>query len=106
MRTVCLLAILSLLAGGGFVAAACDDSGTKLSPADAGPECGDLDADNADACPAAYGTAGLSATCAPIGLVCLYPGQGDGTSTGCAATAALSCLRNEDAEVGQWVANQ
>jgi hypothetical protein len=105
MRTAFLLLTLAAFVLAGLVGA-CDSSGTIASAPDAGPECGAPDENNPDACPATYDTAALPATCAPLGLVCLYPGQGDGTSTGCASPAALSCLRNEDAEVGQWVPNQ
>lgn len=104
-RTAVLLTLALFVPAG--LAAACGHSSGSSASADAGPECGSLDADNPEACPATYDTAALPATCAPLGVVCLYPGEGDGTSTsGCTLPAALTCLRNEDAETGQWGVTQ
>jgi len=64
------------------------DTGAEV---DAGQDCGFAQPHNEPGCPATYDTATLPPACSPIGLQCLYPGQGDGA--GCtAATAALFCV--------------
>jgi hypothetical protein len=65
-----------------------DDASAEV---DAGTDCGFAKPQNEAGCPATYDTASLPPACSPIGLQCLYPGQGDGA--GCtAATAALFCV--------------
>ncbi len=72
---------------------------------DAGNDCGFPIVHNEGGCPAAYDTATLPPTCAPVGLSCAYPGAGDGT--GCtAATAALWCAAGSDGGANHWIAAQ
>ena len=80
---------------------------------DAGEDCGFKDPHNEAGCPATYDTASLPSVCAPIGLQCSYPGQGDGS--GCmAATAMLWCTASgvdggaggDAGGQGRWIAAQ
>lgn len=91
-----------------------DDASAEASAeVEAGADCGFEDPHNEAGCPATYGTASLPSACSPIGLQCLYPGQGDGT--GCmAATAMLGCVASgvdggaggDAGGQGRWIAAQ
>jgi len=78
--------------------------------ADAGEDCGPPH--NEAGCPATYDTGSLPTVCAPVGLQCVYPGQGDGI--GCMAAASLSCVAGgvdgdaggDAGQQGRWVAAQ
>jgi hypothetical protein len=78
-------------------------------PAEAGPDCGAVTANNEAGCPATYDTSALPASCAPIGLTCSYPGKGDGNGACNLANLQCSALVGDggaDAGQGRWVAAQ
>jgi hypothetical protein len=113
---------LPLFLASSAIALGCSSASTT-SDADAaadaqaeGTDCPSQDAaepaKNADPrCPATF--ARLSGACAPIGLTCSYPGQGDGPPCH-GAKAMLWCREDHDADpdaggdagVGKWVAAQ
>lgn len=55
-------------------------------------------------CPATYSHAYSGQPCDTPDLHCLYPGQGDGDSNGCASTAGLTC--RDEPGGARWVATQ
>ncbi len=80
-----------------------------------GPICSYAPLANDPACPASYTYSFGGKACAPIGLMCGYPGAGDGTADGCFSTAMLWCRGDAgsgagdagaDAGGGTWVAAQ
>jgi len=86
----------------------CDEGG-PFDPPD-GHVCSYPPVNNDPRCPASYSFTYAQSTCAPIGLTCAYPGQGDGTNDGCYATAMMWCRGDAgDADaggVGTWVLAQ
>jgi hypothetical protein len=95
--------------GGGPDSGAHDggDGGTSV--------CDYPDAGNDARCPAVYKFSLLHQACPAVGLTCAYPGQGDGTSGGCFATAMLWCVADgglpnqdagPDAGPGTWLVAQ
>ncbi len=121
LTALCALTAMALFCAAGW---GCSSSGSPQTArgdaaadaeveVDAGVDCGFADPHNEAGCPATYDTASLPNGCAPIGLQCQYPGQGDGS--GCmAATASLSCVASDadggaggDAgPQGRWIAAQ
>jgi hypothetical protein len=127
-----VLAFLLLLSGTGCSAASplTLDAG-EVTPADSGgvgkdsgaatldggsdanlADCGEpASPPNEAGCPATYSMSYLGEQCAPVGLVCAYPGAGDGISPGCNATAMLWCVAAGEASVdaggiGTWIVAQ
>ena len=100
--------ILALLAPGVLACGAVVDNNTR-SDGSADADCHYTTVHNDPQCPVFfyYGDHG---PCSPVGLTCLYPGAGDGTSRGCASTAGLSCYSPDDGGVdggsGHWLSNQ
>lgn len=75
-------------------------------------QCSYPDAGNDPRCPATYYYGFSRKPCPELGLVCSYPGSGDGRADGCWGTAGLSCRpRNEldtaaDAGGPTWIGVQ
>ena len=117
------LVALPLFFASAAIALGCSSASTTSDAADAaadaqgeGTDCPSQSepepAKNADPrCPPTF--AHLSGACAPIGLTCSYPGQGDGPPCH-GAKAMLWCREDDDADpdagddagVGKWVAAQ
>jgi len=74
------------------------------------PRCNDASpcsyppANNDSNCPSTYSVGNYQKPCAPVGLACAYPGQGDFQPNGCNATAMMWC--KGDAGMGTWVVAQ
>jgi hypothetical protein len=83
---------------------------------DAGSTCSYPPVQNDPRCPGAYSWLHQGTPCPSKGLTCAYPGQGDGESDGCFATAMLWCGGDAgigdrgdggpDAGPGTWTAAQ
>lgn len=83
---------LSLVYFSFLLLAACKDSDSDSESDGAStPSCTYPDSGNPSECPAKYDVAQRGATCPREGLVCSYPGAGDGRGDGCWGTAQLSC---------------
>ncbi len=64
-------------------------------------------------CPAAYSFTYQGKSCADVGLVCAYPGAGDGMADGCFSTAVMWCRGDAgagdggaDGGAGTWTVGQ
>ena len=128
---------LALWTGSGLVltlAAACSSS--NLGTGDAGPIASDdiaapLDSGkdsttndacvytpvtNDPACPTVYSHTYGGRPCVPVGLMCGYPGKGDGQPNGCFSTAVLICTGDggpgdldageDGGRAGTWIVGQ
>jgi hypothetical protein len=111
MRSFTYLLLLTLFGSPSLISGlACSSSSPgDQEPAEAGPDCGAVAANNEAECPATYDTSALPTSCAPIGLTCSYPGKGDGS--GSCNLANLRCVEpvgdgGADAGQGRWVATQ
>ncbi len=92
-----------------------NDGGSRHdgSPTADGSVCSYAPITNDSACPATYSYGLSGKPCAPVGMMCGYPGVGDGTADGCFSTAALWCRADADAGDGgadagggTWIAAQ
>lgn len=69
-------------------------------PSQSVPSCNYPSVQNDPRCPASYSYSFGQKTCPEVGLRCEYPGQGDGTTDGCYATAMLSCVADTASDAG------